>query len=144
MRKVEASITIHQPASKIFDAFFTPNQLKKWWGVERCLIDQKQGGIYSLAWNVSNQGFQYISTGILTVFHPGNKFLVDHFVYFNPERAILGPTHLSVKLQEKDSFTFLQLIQGGYQDGDDWNWFYEAVKQAWPKVLEDLKKFMEQ
>ena len=143
MRKVEASITIHRPAIKVFNAFIEPIQLKNWWSAERCLIEAKQGGIYSLAWNISKQGFQYISTGVITVYQPANELLIDHFVYFNPEKSILGPTYLSLKMEEDDSSTQLKLIQGGYKYGDDWDWFYDSVKDAWPKVLEDLRSYLE-
>lgn len=96
-----------------------------------------------MAWNISKQGFQYISTGVITVCQPPKELLIDHFVYFNSEKPILGPTYLSLKLEENNSSTELKLIQGGYQSSVDWDWFYEAVKEAWPKVLQDLKDFLE-
>jgi len=111
--------------------------------VESCLIEEKQGGLFSLAWEASSMGFHYISTGIITVFIPGRELLIDHFVYFNPEKQLPGPTFLSIKLQEDNTFTKLLLIQGGNQSGGDWDWFYESVKDAWPKVLGDLQKFLE-
>ncbi len=144
MRKVEASILIHQPASKVFDAFTETALLRGWWGVERCLVEKRQGGIYSLAWDISEKGFHYISTGVITVYKPAQELLIDHFVYFNPGKQILGPTYLFVKLETNgDHQTKLQLVQGGYQLGGDWDWFYDSVKEAWPKVLENLKKFLE-
>ena len=143
MRKVEAAIQIDQPASKVFDAFTEPSLLRSWWGVESCLIEKKQGGLYSLAWEASSKGFHYVSTGIITVFLPGKELLIDHFVYFNPDKQILGPTYLSIKLQEDGNSTSLKLVQGGYQCGGDWDWFYDSVLDAWPKVLEALKKFLE-
>jgi len=69
--------------------------------------------------------------------------LIDHFVYFDREKPILGTTYLAIKLDQSDSFTKLRLVQGGYQQGGDWDWFYEAVKDAWPKVLRDLKEFLD-
>ena len=144
MRKVETAIDIHQPASRVFEAFIEPALLKSWWAVDSCHIEKKQGGLYSLAWEASSKGFHYVSTGIITVFIPGRELLIDNFVYFNPEKQILGPTFLSIKLQEDNNSTALRLIQGGYQSGGDWDWFYDSVKEAWPKVLEDLKKFLEQ
>ena len=110
MRKVEATVNIERPCTTVFNAFIEPPQLKKWWGVERSLIETKQGGIYSLTWNISSQGFQYISTGVITVYQPAEELLIDHFVYFNPEKSILGPTYLCIKLEEIDSFTQLKLI----------------------------------
>jgi len=144
MRKVEAGIIINKRAQQIFDAFIQPDQLKSWWGVERCLVEKKQGGVYSLAWEISEKGFHYISTGIITVYLPGRELLIDHFIYFNPEKEVLGPTWLGIKLEEANDSTLLKLIQGGYQEGGDWDWFYEAVKEAWPKALETLKQYLEQ
>ena len=143
MKKVEASIEIHRSASEVFDAFTDPAMLKAWWGVERCLVEKKQGGLYSLAWDITDKGFHYISTGVITVFIPGKELLIDHFVYFNPERSILGPTYLGIRLQENNGITNLLLTQGNYQSGGDWEWYYNAVTDAWPKVLELLKKFLE-
>ena len=143
MRKVEATVDINCSAEQIFNAFIQSSLLKQWWNVDRCLIEPQQGGVYSLAWNVSKEGFQYVSTGIITVFNPAKELMIDHFVYFNPEKSILGPTFLFVKLEENVSSTRLNLVQGGYQYGGEWDWFYDAVKDAWPKVLLDLKSFLE-
>lgn len=143
MRKVEAAIEIDQPASRVFDAFTEASLLRSWWGVERCLVEKKQGGLYSLTWDISDKGFHYVSTGVITVFIPAKELMVDHFVYFNPEKKILGPTYLSIRLTEKENKTLLNLVQGGYQSDADWDWFYDAVKNAWPKVLVNLKSFLE-
>ena len=143
MKKVEATIEIHRSSSTVFDAFIDPSLLKAWWGVEKCLIEKKQGGLYSLAWDISEKGFHYISTGVITVFIPGKELLIDHFIYFNPERAILGPTYLDIRMQENNGTTTLLLIQGNYQSGKDWDWYYHAVEDAWPKALETLKNFLE-
>ena len=143
MRKVEAGIEINCSATAIFDAFIEPSLLKGWWSVDHCLVETKQGGLYSLAWDITKQGFRYISTGIITVYNPPKELLIDHFVYFNPEKPILGPTYLSIRLEENNAVTNLKLVQGGYQFGGEWDWFYESVKDAWPKVLADLKSFLE-
>ena len=103
MRKVEATIEINCSPEQIFNAFIQPKLLKQWWNVERSLVEPRQGGVYSLAWNVSKEGFQYVSTGIITVFNPAKELLIDHFVYFNPEKSILGPTFLSVRIESDDS-----------------------------------------
>ena len=143
MKKVEATIKINRSASTVFNAFIEPAMLKAWWGVERCLVERKQGGLYSLAWDITEKGFHYISSGVITVFIHGKELLVDHFVYFNPERSILGPTYLDIRMQENNGITTLLLIQGNYQENKDWDWYYQAVKDAWPKVLESLKNYLE-
>ena len=39
--------------------------------------------------------------------------------------------------------TKVGVVQSGYQYGDDWDWYYNAVVQAWPQTLEKLKKYIE-
>jgi hypothetical protein len=46
-------------------------------------------------------------------------------------------------MQEDNGITSLLLIQGNYQQDKDWDWYYHAVKDAWPKVLEALKNYLE-
>jgi len=64
-------------------------------------------------------------------------------VYFNPEKNILGPTFLHIRLTEEDGQTRVELVQGNYSHGGDWDWFYSSVLDAWPKVLDMLKKYLE-
>lgn len=50
---------------------------------------------------------------------------------------------LTVKTTEKGGGTELYLCQDGYQEGSDWDWYYEAIKKAWPAVLLTLKEYLE-
>jgi hypothetical protein len=52
---------------------------------------------------------------------------------------------LEVKAIAKDKGCSMYLRQGPYPEnrGADWDWFYEAVVDAWPKVLQELKKYLE-
>ena len=144
MRKVTASTDIHCHASKITDAFLKPEMLRAWWQVERCFIQPQSGGIYTLLWNITTHGFGYVSTGIITLYQPGIKLVIEKFIYLNPERSVLGPMTLTIEVQENENKCVLHLIQDGYKEGADWDWYYEAVKTAWPQVLNNLKAYLEQ
>ena len=143
MRKVEANIKIKATPDKVLSAFLDEKMLKEWWGVERKLIDLKPGGVYSLAWKISEAGFGFISTGIISEYIPNEKLFIKDFVYFNPERSILGPMSLSIIVKTDDEFTHLSICQDGYQYGGDWDWYYEAVVDVWPKALEIIKDYIE-
>jgi uncharacterized membrane protein len=39
--------------------------------------------------------------------------------------------------------TVLNIIQSGYQQGADWDWYYEAVKKAWPAVVVQIRDYLE-
>ncbi|MCW5909692.1 MAG: SRPBCC domain-containing protein [Cyclobacteriaceae bacterium] len=143
MKKVEASIDINTSPEKIIQAFTDSDMLRGWWSVERTLIEKRTGGLYVLAWNITDKGFGYVSSGVISRYEPGSMLEIDHFVYLNPERSMLGGMKLTVTATEKDGGSALYLCQSGYQNGTDWDWYYEAVKQAWPAVVKNLKEYLE-
>jgi len=144
MRKVEVKLEIKNTPGRVIDAFTEFDLLKQWWGVERSLIEKRNGGTYALVWNISEAGFKYISSGIINSYKPAKNLYIDNYLYFNPEKSILGPMSLKIEVKEKGAATELYLCQDGYGDSNDWDWYYEAVKEAWPIVLQELKKFLEQ
>ena len=143
MRKVEVRLSINTSPKAIIDAFTDQKMLKDWWQVERSLIDLKVGGLYTLTWNISDKGFGYVSSGIISKYDPDSELVIGQFVYMNPEKNLLGPMNLAVRAIEKNSSSQVYLCQDGYQNGSNWDWYYEAVKSAWPVVLQDLKKYLE-
>ena len=76
-------------------------------------------------------------------YEPGKIIEITNFVYLNPEHSIPCPMNLLIKTMKKENGTELFLCQDGYQDGADWDWYYKAVKQAWPLALQTLKKYLE-
>lgn len=144
MRKVESEIIIEASVSAVFNAFVDFQMLKDWWGVERCLIGEKAGGVYSLVWDISESGFKYVFSGRIKNYLQDEFLEIGDVVYFNPEKPLLGPMSLSVKTERANiNSTKLTLVQDGYGDGEHWDWYYEAVKDAWPKALHSLKEYLE-
>ena len=144
MRNVEAAILIHSTPERVIAAFLEEYDLKGWWGVQRCLVEKKVNGTWAVAWEISDSGIKYISTGVITEYNPHSHLAVSHLVYVNPDRQILGPMKLELFAETTaDSATRLQLIQSGYQQDGDWDWYFEAVKNTWPFALELLKKYLE-
>ena len=143
MRKVELRIEVNCPPEKIIAAFTELEMLSDWWKVERALIDKKAGGVYTLAWNISEQGFGYISTGIIEKYDPKSCLVLKNMVYLNPDKPILGPMSLTVKAKAKGNGSEMNICQSGYQTGPHWDWYYQAVQQAWPSVGKSLKEYLE-
>ena len=144
MRKVEVTIDIDTTPERLIQAFTDSNMLHDWWNVERTLIEKWSGGVYTLTWNITDNGFGYVSTGIIKHYEPSSILEIDHLVYLNPDRPLFGPMTLTIKAIEKEGKTELYLCQDGYQNGVDWNWYYDAVKQAWPIVVNTLKDYLEE
>lgn len=143
MKKVEVTIDIETTPFRIIQAFTDSNMLRDWWGVERSLIEKRNGGAYVIAWNITDKGFGYVSTGIIHEYSVKGVLDIDNFTYLNPEKAILGGMKLTVNVKEKNGKSELYLCQSNYQTGKDWAWYYEAVKQAWPAVAKTLKDYLE-
>jgi uncharacterized protein YndB with AHSA1/START domain len=135
MRKVETTIQIETDGARIISAFTDPKMLRDWWGVERCLIDKKPVGMYTLAWQISERGIKYVSSGIIRKYDPEHLLIVENFVYLNPEKPFLGPLSLTVRATPKDHYHELYVCQDGYLEGTDWDWYYVAVRNAWPVVF---------
>lgn len=144
MKKVEVNLQIETKPETVIKAFTDPVMLNEWWGVEKCLIQKKNGGIYTIAWNVTVNGMGYVSTGIIKRFNPTKELEIVDFVYLNPEKSFLGPMRLTVKAELVNETTHVYLCQDGYQEGKDWDWYYQSVKEVWPKVLREFKTYLEQ
>lgn len=143
MRHVETTVLIKSNPEQIIAAFTDQEKLKGWWEVERSLVEKRPGGVYSLAWQISEKGFGYISTGIVTSCIADKELKIENFLYFNPDRPILGPMTLHLLAKKKEGGTELYLCQGGYQYGTHWDWYYEAVSKAWPIAVKNLKAYLE-
>ncbi len=143
MRKVEATILIHSSSDQIIKAFTDINMLHGWWNVERAFIEKHIGGVYTLIWSISEKGFGYVSTGIIKNYNADSVLEIDKLVYLNPEHQIYGPMSLIIKATKQNGITELYLCQDGYQNGEEWDWYYNVVKDAWPVVLQTLKNYLE-
>lgn len=146
MRYVESNIEIAVSPDKVIQAFINAELLKGWWGVERGLIEPFPGGLYTLAWGISAQGIKYISSGIIKEYDPAGKLYIEKYIYLNPEKSFLGPGNLEIKAVANGIGCEIFLRQGPYPENTsaDWEWYYEAVVDAWPKVLQGFKKFLEE
>jgi uncharacterized protein YndB with AHSA1/START domain len=145
MRNVESNIEIAIAPEKVILAFTDAELLRGWWGVERSLVEPKPGGIYTIAWGISDQGIKYVSSGIIKEYDPTGLLHIEKYIYLNPEKNFLGPQELEIRAIAKGKGCDMYLRQGPYPENinTDWEWFYGAVVDAWPMVLQELKKYLE-
>lgn len=144
MKTAEARFSTKATAHKVIQAFTDPQHLQKWWAVERSLIDKNVGGLYCLAWAISDKGFGFISSGVIQEYQPDSLLVIGQLAYFNPEKPILGPMQLRLEAREIEGITQVHICQSGFQEGPEWDWYYEAVKNGWTGVGEILKAYLEQ
>jgi uncharacterized protein YndB with AHSA1/START domain len=145
MRTVQAEVEVRTAPERIIAAFLELDALRSWWHVERALVEPGVGGVYALAWGITPHGFQYLTTGIVSALDPARLLRIECYTYFHPERSILGPMTLLVEAQpQADGRALMRITQDGYQMGGDWDWYYDAVRQAWPQVARDVARYLEQ
>jgi uncharacterized protein YndB with AHSA1/START domain len=142
-RFVESSVVIAKPPGLVLNAFTDMNHLKNWWGVERSFIDLKRGGLYSLVWKITDDAIGFVTTGIVGEYLPACQLKIESLVYFNPRRPIFGPMELLVLTTPEEIGTTLTVVQSGYKNGPDWDWYYNVVKEAWPAVVLKIKDYLE-
>jgi uncharacterized protein YndB with AHSA1/START domain len=143
MRNFETTVRVGAPPKALIRAFIDVEAMRQWWGVERGLVEPREGGVWALAWDRSPEGFKYVMTGRIISLEPGRRLRIADMLYFNPERAVLGPMTLIVEVASVAGVCEMTIRQEGYQDGLDWNWYYDAVRSAWPEVAKSVKRYAE-
>ncbi|WP_250435984.1 SRPBCC family protein [Hanstruepera flava] len=143
MKKVEVTVTIKSKPETIIAAFIDPDMLKAWWKVDRTFINTEVGGVYAITWQTTANGFKYVTLGNIRRYQPNRELVINNLTYFNPEKEIMGEMTLTIIAKQNGESAVLYLCQEGYQTGNDWDWYYNAVKEAWPLVVQDLKQYLE-
>lgn len=133
MREVQAEIVIAATPESTLEAFVSVPAMCQWWGAARGIVEKSPGGVWALVWAVSEAGSRYAMTGMVKAFRPGQLLYLEKVLYFSPERPILGPMEITVRVERGEGGTRLLARQTGYGDGPDWDWYYEAVLEAWPR-----------
>lgn len=144
MDAVTNSIFIQAIPERVFYAWVSLADLNGWWGVEKCHIDPWKGGAYGIAWFVTEAGIKYSNHGVIRIWQPGRRLKVGDWMWFSAERPFMCGMTMDVSMRKKGDGTLLTVMQDGYHDGDsDWQWYHQAVTEAWPRVLQQLKRYLE-
>lgn len=143
MKSVRSSVDLPVAPELALEMFLNLTHMQNWWGVERGLVELKVGGCWTVAWQISDKGFGYVSTGIISEYEPVSKLKIDNMVYLNPEKPLLGPMTLEINVKPENGGTLLTVEQSGYREGEDWEWYYNAVVDGWPYALNLLKDYAE-
>jgi hypothetical protein len=133
MRTVETTFSSPR-ASAVIAAFIEVESMRAWWQAERGLVDARVGGVWALSWNDN----RYVETGRIEVLEPERRLRIGDLLYFSPGRSILGPMSLDIEVARD----VVKITQGGYRDGPDWDWYYESVHAAWPKVAATIRDYI--
>jgi hypothetical protein len=140
MRSVRAEVSIRATGKDALDGFLHVEWMKAWWGVNRGLVDPRKGGVWAATWDSEGQA---VWTGRIKTINRREGFALDNVLYFDRRRPIFGPMTLAFAVREGAGRSRLRVVQDGYGEGPDWDWYYNLVATNWPLALEKLRVFLE-
>ncbi|HEX9792700.1 MAG TPA: SRPBCC domain-containing protein [Planctomycetota bacterium] len=142
-RKFSRSQIIQATPQRILDALLDLDDLRRWWGVADGLVQREKGGVYALAWDGSEHGYRYVTSGVVQSFLPGRRVRIQKLVYVSPEQPVLGPMKLGFSVVVRPEGTRVSVRQEGFGEGPDWDAHLESTKKGWREALRELKAYLE-
>ena len=145
-RFIKNTITIHAPASKVWDALVNPEQTKKYMFGCATISDWKPGS--TLLWSAFYEGKDTVFVkGHIAAIETGKNLAYTVFDPFSTMPDI-PENYLTVayKLSEKDNKTILTVTQGDYYTVAEGERRYnEAYNKGvgWRPILVQIKKIVE-
>jgi len=117
--------------------------LRRWSGASRALVQPHKGGVYTLTWEAEDGAIACVASGVVKSFLPDKRLRIDSLVFLDHERGILGPMRLSFNLAAREGGTRLSVRQDRIGEGPRWDWYHDAIFQEWKESLLRIKKILE-
>ena len=141
-RTVEATMNISTSPEIVLEAFLDEGDLKAWWKVSRTLVEQREGGIWSITWdNWGEEKTQHAWTGVIEEL-TADRLVIGKLVMMEPDMPLLGPMQLEINVKPAEGGTSVTVSHRGYQYGDHWDKIYDMVVNGWDHVLDDLETWV--
>ena len=143
---IQNSISIHAPASKVWDALTNPEQTKKYMFGCEALSDWQPGS--PLIWKGTFNGVEMIAVkGRILSIEPGRSLVYTVIDPNNPKIPDLPENYLTVtcRLTEKSGETLLEASQGDYSTVADGAARYKHSVDGggWDPILTQIKALCE-
>lgn len=135
----QASITIHVPAAKVWEALTKPDIIKQYMFGTEVISDWQVGS--SIIWKGEWQGKSYEDKGKILKVDEERMLQYSHFSPLSGEQDIPENYHtVTIELSKDDGKTSVSLSQDGNETEED----KEHSEQNWNMMLIGLKKLLEQ
>jgi len=141
-RYVRVEMDIVAPPERVVGAFLDVEALRAWWGVEKGLVEPREGGVWALAWGVTPGGIASAAVGVVERVEE-RELVIGHVVFLSAERPFLGPTRIRVSVRKKSDVSSVALTEEGYGEGPEWERTLAESRQGWPSALRELKTWLE-
>ena len=133
-----ASIVIHAPANKVWDALTKPDQIKKYFFGTDAISDWKKGSL--IYFRGEWEGKKYEDKGTILNVIPNALFKYNYWSSMSGiEDKLENYVDITYELSGEDNNVTLTITQENIPDEKT----KEHSEQNWNKVLGDLKKLLE-
>ncbi len=146
---IDLSLEIAAPPIRVFDAFFDPAWLARWWQVERAIVSDRPFGPFAVEWAPTPFTDPVLGTlggcfhGIvLDVRRPREAFIGECY-WLPPEGTAIGPMALTITCAAAGDLTRLHVRQTGFEDVPRWRRYYEISNAGLRSCLDELRRLLE-
>ena len=135
----KASVTIHAPVDKVWDALVNPQVIKRYMFGATVESDWKQGS--PIAWKGEWKGKPYEDKGRILEIRPEKRLQYSHFSPLSgaPDRPE-NYHRVTIDLSKKDGEVRLELAQDGNKTAEA----RDESQKNWTMMLDGIKKAVEQ
>lgn len=134
----KATIDIHAPITKVWEALITPEIIKKYMFGTEVISEWKEGS--SIIWKGIWEGKPYEDKGIILKIEPMSTLQYSHFSPLSGVPDFPENYHiLTYELSNEKNHTFVSLSQ----DNNANEKAKEHSKKMWTALLAELKKVLE-
>ena len=132
------TITINAPATRVWEALVSPDQIKQYMFGTRVVTDWQEGS--PIIWQGEWQGKAYEDRGTLLKIEPKRVLQYNHFSPLTGQPDVPENYHtVTIELSPDRGQTRVTLSQ----DNNDSEEAREHAEKNWQMMLEDLKKLLE-
>ena len=122
---------------KLWEALTTPEFMKQYWLDVCAESDWTQGS----AWKLILPDGRIADTGNIEEAEPGKRLVIKWRNEWKPEFKAEGYSRCTMELEQVDGAVKLSLTH--VMDVADSKFITEGVSNGWPKILSNLKSFLE-
>ena len=149
---VEHAVIIQAPPERVMAAFFSYDDLARWWQVVRSVTIPRPLGTFAVEWDSTEHKDDVLGRlggtfhGTVIDYREGIEFFVGDAYWQPPDGDPIGPMALEVRCRTQGAahITRLSVRQSGEDEGPRWQRYFEVVSAGWQRALADLKALLDQ
>jgi uncharacterized protein YndB with AHSA1/START domain len=135
--RLELEVEIDAPREAVWEAISEGEGLARWFPLEAA-VEPGVGGSILLSWGPGMAG-----EAPLTGWEPGRR--LEWTETHPPKQDGAEATRIAVEflLEGRGGATVLRLVQSGFGPGDEWQDYFDGVRNGWAYFLWNLKVYLE-